>query len=251
MMNFSKQQLMIIAAAREIRDHEVVFVGMRLPITAFGVAKLTHAPNAVGLFECGIVRNQPAKEMLYTMADPPNQKEAAWCSGLVQVMGLLQGGRVDAGFIGGAEIDLFGNINSSYIGSHSQPKVKLPGSGGAADIAALSGRLIAIMNHESRRLVEKVQYVTSTGFLEGCADREKKGLKGGPSALITDLGVLKPHGTQHELHLSSFHPGNDPDEVISQTGWDLQLKPDIKETPHPTSDELKALSQIDPDGFWS
>ena len=96
---------MIIAAAREIRDHEVVFVGMRLPITAFGVAKLTHAPNAVGLFECGIVRNQPAKEMLYTMADPPNQKEAAWCSGLVQVMGLLQGGRVDAGFIGGAEID--------------------------------------------------------------------------------------------------------------------------------------------------
>ena len=170
---------MIIAAAREIRDHEVVFVGMRLPITAFGVAKLTHAPNAVGLFECGIVRNQPAKEMLYTMADPPNQKEAAWCSGLVQVMGLLQGGRVDAGFIGGAEIDRFGNINSSYIGSHSQPKVKLPGSGGAADIAALSGRLIAIMNHEPRRLVEKVQYVTSTGFLEG-ALIAKKGLKGGP-----------------------------------------------------------------------
>ena len=85
----------------------------------------------------------------------------------------------------------------------------------------------------------------------GALIAKKKGLKGGPSALITDLGVLKPHGTQHELHLSSFHPGNDPDEVISQTGWDLQLKPDIQETPLPTSDELEALSQIDPDGFWS
>ena len=114
---YSTQELMIIAASREIKDHEVVFVGMRLPITAFGVAKLTHAPDAVGLFECGIARSHPVREMLYTMADPPNQEEAAWCSGLIQVMGLLQRGRVDAGFIGGAEIDRFGNI---YEGRHGR-----------------------------------------------------------------------------------------------------------------------------------
>ncbi len=249
--SYSTQQLMIIAAAREIRDHEVVFVGMRLPITAFGVAKLTHAPNAVGLFECGIMRNQPSREMLYTMADPPNQKGAAWCSGLVQVMGLLQGGKVDAGFIGGAEIDKFGNINSSYIGSYSQPKVKLPGSGGAADIAALAGRLISIMNHEPRRLVEKVQFVTSPGFLEGGKIREHHGLQGGPSSLITDLAVLRPYGPLQELHLASVHPGHQPEEVIGQTGWNLQKMPELEETSQPTSEELNALGQIDPDGFWS
>ena len=144
---------MIIAAAREIKDGERIFVGMRLPITAYGVARLTHAPNAVGLFECGIVRYAPAEGMLYTMGDPPNQVGAAWSTGLVQVMSLLQRGRVDAGFIGGAEIDRFGNINTSYIGDIGNPTIKLPGSGGAADIAAMSKRLLAIMNHEKRRQI--------------------------------------------------------------------------------------------------
>ena len=249
--SYSTQQLMIIAAAREIMDHEVVFVGMRLPIAAFGVAKRTHAPNAIGLFESGIVRNHPAGEMLYTMADPPNQKDAAWCSGLVQVMGLLQRGKVDAGFIGGAEIDQYGNINSSYIGSYNDPRVKLPGSGGAADIAALSGRLIAIMNHEPRRMVEKVQYVTSPGFLEGGESRRQLGLRGGPSSLITDMAVLRPYGPKNELHLASFHPGHQPDQVTGQTGWDLKIIPDLEETIPPSLEELEALSKIDSDGFWS
>jgi glutaconate CoA-transferase subunit B len=124
---YSTQELMIIAAAREIHDGEVVFVGMRLPIMAFGVARLTHAPNAVGLFECGLARYEPAADMLYTMTDPPNQKGAAWATSLFEVMGLLHGGHVDAGFIGGAEIDRYGNINTSYIGGHMRMKVKLPG----------------------------------------------------------------------------------------------------------------------------
>ena len=136
-MGYSTQELMIVAAAREIADGDVVFVGMRLPIVAYGVARLTHAPTAVGLFECGIVRYAPAGDVLYTMGDPPNQVGAAWATGLVQVMGQLQRGRVDAGFIGGAEIDRFGNINTSYIGDGAQPwtkpwakpRVKLPGSG--------------------------------------------------------------------------------------------------------------------------
>ena len=249
-MSFSTQELMIVAAAREIRDEEIVFVGMRLPITAFGVARLTHAPNAVGLFECGIARYVPAEGMLYTMADPPNQLGAAWTTGLVQIMGQLQRGRVDAGFIGGAEIDRFGNINTSYIGGFAEPRVKLPGSGGAADIAAMSKRLIAIMNHERHRLVEKVDYVTSPGFLDGGTSRRDAGLSGGPAAVVTDRAILRPHGPDNELHLASVHPGHSIDEIREHTGWDLKSMPDAGETPPPTTQELAALHTIDKDGFW-
>lgn len=249
--NYSTQELMIIAAAREIQDGEVVFVGMRLPITAFGVARLTHAPNAVGLFEVGIARHEPAQDMLYTMSDPPNQQNAAWCTGTMQVMGLLQGGQVDAGFIGGAEIDRFGNINTSYIGGFERMKTKLPGSGGAADIAAMSKRLLAIMNHEPHRLVERVGYVTSPGGLEGGESRRKAGLGwGGTAAVITDRAILKPHGAQGELHLFSVHPGHTALEVKAHTGWKLQDHPELRPTPEPTPQEMAALHTIDRDGFW-
>lgn len=248
---YSTQELMIIAAAREIRDGEVVFVGMRLPIMAYGVARLTHAPNAVGLFECGIVRYEPASATLYTMGDPPNQLGAAWLTGTCHLMGMMQGGRVDIGFIGGAEIDRFGNINSSYIGDYRKPQVKLPGSGGAADIAAMSKRLLAIMNHEKKRLVPKVSYITSPGFLDGRSSRARAGLdRGGPAAVITDLAVLRPFGVEGELHLSTWHPGATPEMVRERTGWDLKPTPDAHETPAPTSIELDALHRIDSDGFW-
>ncbi len=248
---YSTQELMIVAAAREIADGEVVFVGMRLPIMAFGVARLTHAPNTVGLFECGIVRHEPADDMLYTMGDPPNQIGAAWLTGTVQLMGMLQAGRVDIGFIGGAEIDRFGNINSSYIGDFRAPKVKLPGSGGAADIAAMSGRLLAIMNHEKHRLVPKVSYVTSPGWLDGGTSRAASGLRrGGPTATITDRAILRPHGPDGELHLASWHPDESADSVRAHTGWDLKLLAGARETPPPNAAELEALHRIDRDGFW-
>ncbi len=248
---YSTQELMIVAAAREIADGDVVFVGMRLPIVAYGVARLTHAPGAVGLFECGIVRYAPAGEALYTMGDPPNQLGAAWATGLIQVMGQLQRGRVDAGFIGGAEIDRFGNINTSYIGEIAAPRVKLPGSGGAADIAAMAKRLIAIMNHQKHRFVEKVDYVTSPGFLDGGESRAEAGLAGGgPAAVITDRCILRPHGPDHELHLASIHPGHSAAEVREHTGWDLKSMPGLAETPPPSREELAALHAIDKDGNW-
>ncbi|MGQ0664111.1 MAG: CoA-transferase subunit beta [Pseudomonadota bacterium] len=249
-MRVSTQDLMIAAAAREIRDGEVVFVGMRLPVVAFGVARLTHAPNAVGLFECGIARHAPADRTLYTMGDPANQEGAAWLTGTLQVIGLLGGGRVDVGFIGGAELDRFGNLNSSYIGDAQAPLVKLPGSGGAADIAALAGRLLVVMSHERRRLRPRVDYVTSPGYLDGRGARRAAGLKGGPAAVITDLAVLRPHGESGELHLASFHPGTSPAAVRERTGWDLKLMPRAGETPPPSPAELDALSRIDRDGFW-
>jgi glutaconate CoA-transferase subunit B len=250
MSDYSTQELMIIAAAREIRDRELVFVGMRLPITAYGVARLTHAPDAVGLFEGGVARYAPADETLYTMCDPANQLNAAWTTGLIQVMGQLQRGIVDAGFIGGAEIDKFGNINTSYIGGHEDPKVKLPGSGGAADIATMAKRLIAIMNHEKHRLVERVGYVTSPGYLAGGDARGKLGLGGGPCAVITDRCVLRPCGDSHELHIASIHPGHSLAEIRENTGWDVKAAPDMSETPVPSAAEIAALRRIDRDGFW-
>src|SRR5919201_828000 len=137
-MDYTPQELMVVAAAREIRDGEIVFVGMRLPLIAFALARETHAPTAVGLFELGVV------------GDPPNIAGATWCAHMIDLMGLMQAGAVHAGFIGGAEIDRYGNLNTSYIGSPAAPQVKLPGSGGGADIASLAQRLLIIMAHERR-----------------------------------------------------------------------------------------------------
>lgn len=250
-MNYTTEELMVVAAAREIKDFEVVFVGMRLPMLAFAVAKQIHAPNAVGLFEDGIVREKPSTELLYTMGDPPNIFSSSWCTTTNHLMYLMQQGYVHAGFIGGAEIDRFGNINTSYIGDYKNPKVKLPGSGGAADIASLSKRLLVIMNHERRRLRTKVDYITSVGYGSGGSYREDVGLpRGGVSTLITNLGVLRPDEITKELRLESFHSQATIEEVRRETGWDLKVSPTICETPPPTTNELSIIRSIDPDGFW-
>src|SRR4051794_21949328 len=140
--DYTLRELMIVAAAREIRDNEVVFTGMRLPLLAYCVAKDLHAPGAIGLFEVGIVRDTPAPELLYTMSDPPNIRDALWCTSMLNLMAVLQRGQADMGFIGAAEVDRFGNVNTSYIGDFRQPKVKLPGSGGGADLASLAKRTV-------------------------------------------------------------------------------------------------------------
>lgn len=251
-MNYSTEELMVVAAAREIMDHEVVFVGMRLPMLAFAVAKKLHAPNAVGFFECGIVRDVPSSELLYTMGDTPNVTGAQWCTTTNHLMYLMQQGCIHAGFIGGAEIDKFGNVNTSYLGDYHEPVVKLPGSGGAADIASLSQRLLVIMNHEKRRLREKVDYITSAGYGHGGNWRDKVGLpRGGVSALITNLGVMRPDLTTKEFILSSIHPNVSIEELRSNTGWNLKISEDLMETPPPSASELKVIQTIDPQGFWT
>lgn len=250
MADYTPAELMVAAAAREIRDGETVFVGMRLPLIAFAVAKETHAPRAVGVFEAGLVRDQPATELLYTMADSANVSGAAWATGLWEVMSYLQRGDVDLGFIGGAEVDRHGNLNTSYIGDPRQPRVKLPGSGGAADIAALSRRFVIIMPHDRHRLRERVDFVTSPGFGDGPGWRERQGLPGGgPRALITTLGVFA--FDQGEAVLRSYHPFARVDEVRAKTGWDLRLAPDIAPTPAPSPRELSIIRSYDPQRFWT
>ena len=174
-------ELMVATAAREIRDGEIVFVGMRLPLIAFVVAKKTHAPNAVGLFENGVIRTTPAPELIYTMADPPNISGATQCLDMLGVMSLLQSGRVDLGFLGAAEVDRFGNLNSTEVRG---PKgiTRLPGSGGACDIASLAHRFVVLLEHGKQRLPERVSYMTSPGNGDGSGWRKRMGLpRGGPS----------------------------------------------------------------------
>jgi glutaconate CoA-transferase subunit B len=251
--SYSPQELMVAVASREIRDGDLVFVGMRLPILAYAVARNAHAPTARGLFEVGLMRDQPASAFLGTMGDPPNVAGALWATRMSNVMGLMAQGQVDLGFIGGAEVDRFGNLNTSYVGDPARPAVKLPGSGGGADIAVLSRRWVTLMSHERRRLVERVSFVTSPGYGDGSVGwRKRNGLLGaGPAAVITTLAVLRFPEGGGEAYLDSVHPGHSVDEVRAGTGWDLKMAESVGETVEPTSDELAAIRRFDPEGFWT
>jgi glutaconate CoA-transferase subunit B len=244
---------MVAVASREIHDGDLVFVGMRLPILAYAVARNAHAPNARGLFEVGLMRDQPAQGFLGTMGDPPNVAGALWATRMSNVMALMAQGNVDLGFIGGAEVDRFGNLNTSYVGDPARPKVKLPGSGGGADIAILSRRWVTLMSHERRRLVERVSFVTSPGHGDGSPGwRRRNGLLGGgPAAIITTLCVMRFPKEGGEALLASVHPGHTADEVRENTGWDLQVAVEVKDTLAPTESELTAIRRFDPDGFWT
>lgn len=199
------------------------------------------------------MRDQPASSFLGTMGDPPNVVGALWATRMSNAMALLAQGSVDLGFIGGAEVDRFGNLNTSYIGEPARPTVKLPGSGGGADIAILSRRWVTLMSHERRRLVERVSFVTSPGHGDGSAGWRKRNglLGGGPAAIITTLAVLRFPEGGGEAYLASVHPGSTVDEVRANTGWDLKLGSDLTETLPPTEAELAAIRRFDPDGFWT
>ena len=247
---YTLNELMVVAAAREIRDGEIVFVGMRLPLIAFVVAKRTHAPNAVGLFENGVVRSTPSPELIYTMADPPNILGATQCLDMGTVMNLLQSGRVHLGFLGAAEVDRYGNLNSTEVsGKHGV--VRLPGSGGACDIASLAQRFVALLEHSRHRLPERVSYITSPGNGDGAGWRKRSGLpRGGPAAVITTKCVLR-FDDSGEAYLASVHPGVTAEDVLANTGWPLKVGRQVQPTPEPNSAELKAIRDYDKEGFWT
>jgi glutaconate CoA-transferase subunit B len=250
-MHYTQRELMVAAAAREIRDGDKVFVGMRLPLLGFAVAKETHAPAAIGIFENGVIRDWPALESIFTMSDPPNVARALYCGGLNEVMHLLQAGKVDLGFIGGAEIDRFGNLNTHWV-SENGKRTRLPGSGGAADIATMAKRCIVIMNHEKRRFVRRVQFITSPGFGRGGDWRGKNGLSGGgPSRVITSMGIFSFDPQSREMILSTRHPGITINQIKSETGWPLKIAEDVSETMPPTELELAAVRKYDPKKVWT
>ena len=250
--NYTLSQLMVTAAAREIADGEVVFVGMRLPLLGFLLAKSTHAAGAIGVYELGIVRDAVAPAPILTMGDLPNLYRAQWLADTADAMGLLQQGKVDVSFIGGAQVDRYGNLNTSYIGGAETVETRLPGSGGACDLACLGQRHIIVMNHQKRRFVPRVDYITSPGFGNGNGWRAQKGLpRGGPSAVITTLGVLRFDSNTCEMVLCSTHPGVTVEDVCHNTGWALKVADDVFETPVPTTKELEVIRFFDPEGYWT
>jgi len=243
-------EIMVTAAARQINDGEVVFVGMRLPLLAFMLAKQTHAPRAIGLFENGVLRDQPAAGPIITMGDAPNQARALKLCGLDEVMSLLSGGWVDLGFIGGAQVDQWGNVNTHQVELPGGGLLRLPGSGGGADIACLARRLLIIMNHQRRRLVPRVDFITSPGWGPDPGWRQKQGLtRGGPAALITSLGVFS--FGQGRAVLTSLHPGVSLDQAAAETGWELACAPQVETTLAPTQQELEIIRSFDPNRFWT
>lgn len=250
-MKYTRRELMVIAAAREIKDGEKVFVGMRLPLLGFAVAKELHAPTAIGIFESGVLRDWPALDAIFTMSDPPNVAGSLWCCGLPEVMSLLQSGRVEMGFIGGAEVDRYGNLNTHWVADGPR-KLRLPGSGGAADIASMAGRCVIIMNHERRRLVPRVRFITSPGYGEGGNWRRRHHLPGGgPSRMITSLGIFSFDPESKEMQIESYHPGVTIDEIKAETGWPVAVAADVHETTRPREAEIRAVRKYDPTGIWT
>jgi glutaconate CoA-transferase subunit B len=252
MADYSLTELMAVAAANEIQDGEVVFAGTGLPMLGAMLAQRTHAPDCCIIFEAGTVASQLA-HLPMSVGDPRVMRGAAVAAGLSEVFTyVLQAGRVDVGFLSGAQIDRFGNINSTAIGQDPfHPQVRFAGSGGSCDIACLACRTVIIAKHEKRRFPERVDYITSPGWLTGGHSREKAGLiRGGPAVVVTTMGVMRFHPVTREIYLESFHPGISAQEVADETGFPLNIEGAI-ETPTPSAEELYILREIvDPERIF-
>ncbi|SFS90736.1 CoA-transferase subunit beta [Halostagnicola kamekurae] len=252
---YTDRELMVSAAASEIEDGDTAFVGMRLPLIAFQVAVSTHAPNSMAVYESGVVRDSPADGFIHTMCDLPNLNRAVSTTGMIDIMSRLQRGDVDVGFLGGAEVDRYGNLNTTWVQGGDQ-EIRLPGSGGACDIACLADRTVLLMPHEPRRFVESVHYVTSPGHAsDGSGRNTHPESGGGPSALVTSKATFG-FDDDGELYLRSLHPGADEAAVAADFPWEVQTAADVGEgpvttTPEPTGEELGLIRTFDPDGFWT
>lgn len=249
---YTLTELMAVVAAREIKDNEIVFAGTGLPMLGVMLAQHTHAPNCIIIFEAGTVASQLA-HLPMSVGDPRVMHGAAMAAGLSEVFTyVLQAGRVDVGFLSGAQVDRFGNINSTSIGPDARhPEVRFSGSGGACDIACLAKRTIIIAKHEKRRFPDHVDYVTSPGWLEGGDSRVQAGLiRGGPSAVVTTMGVLRFRSDSRVIYLTNYHPGLTPQAVAEATGFPLEIE-EATETPPPTSVELRILREVvDPERIF-
>jgi glutaconate CoA-transferase subunit B len=251
-LSYSSAELMIINAARLLRDGDVVFVGVGQPNLACNLAKRTHAPNLVMIYEAGVIGAEPARLPL-SIGDPTLVSGALSVVGMYDIFAnYLQRGNVDVGFLGGAQIDRFGNINATIIGDdYAHPKVRLPGSGGSQEIAAWANRCYVMTPHQKRRFPEKVDFLTSAGFLDGHAARQSAGLRGsGPLMVVTDLGTLEP-GESGELELTALHPGKTAEQARENTGWDLKVASSLRTTDPVTKHELTILrEELDPTGIY-
>ncbi|HEY8769415.1 MAG TPA: CoA-transferase [Thermoleophilaceae bacterium] len=226
---FTADEAMTVAAARELTDRTVCFVGIGLPSTAANLARLTHAPRTVLVYESGTIGSKPATLPL-SIGDGELAETADSVVSVLEIFNYwLQGGWIDVGFLGAAQIDPRGHLNSTVIGDYDHPKVRLPGAGGAPEIAALAKDIIVIMRQSPRAFVEKLDFLSSAGS---------------PSVVITDLGLLRPDPDSGELVQTQLHPGVTADQAREGTGWDLKLADDLSETEPPSTEELTVLREL-------
>lgn len=249
---YSKSELMIVNAARELAGERVVFVGVGIPNIAVNLAQRTVAPDIEMVYEAGVFGARPTRLPL-SIGDPCLVTNATLACAMSELfMYYLQGGLIDVGFLGGAQIDRYGNINTTVIGDYHNPKVRLPGSGGACEIALLAKKTMIITPMERRRFPERVDFVTSTGFLGGGLARDRLKTRGqGPSAIITDLGLLRFDAKTREMYLAALHPGATVEEVQERVGWELNVADTLTVTDPPTDEELRIMrEELDPQGIY-
>jgi glutaconate CoA-transferase subunit B len=250
-MEYTAAELMTVNSARLLRDGEVVFGGVGLPNLACNLARRTHAPDLLMIYEAGVVGARPNRLPL-SIGDPTLVSGASLVCNMYDIFTLyLQRGNVDVGFLGGAQIDRFGNINATVIGDYQHPKVRLPGSGGSMEIAGWANRCYIMTPHQKRRFPERVDFATSAGFLHGRAQRQALGVRGGgPQAVVTDLGIMEPD-EDGELVLTALHPGVTAEQAQANTGWALRTAAALRVTEPPSSEELRILRQeLDPQRIY-
>lgn len=248
--DYSLPELMAVSAAREIRDGELAFIGVGTPLMAATVAKYTHAPNFNMMVEYGAVGPAPLRLPMCVNCAVNNER-AYFAGSQREVMGAQQAGFVDVACISGAQIDKFGNLNSTCIGDYHHPKVRLAGSGGANDLSSSANRTIIMMRQDGRNFVNQLDYLTSPGHLQGPGSREKAGLVGGgPVAVITTMGIYRFDVETREMFLEKIHPGVDLDKLKAAVQWDLAVSPDLVETELPTEEQVMIMRTLDPLGVY-
>jgi glutaconate CoA-transferase subunit B len=245
MAAYTSDEMMTIAAARMVHNESRCFVGIGLPSAAANLARLTHAPDAVLIYESGTIGTKP-NVLPLSIGDSELAETADTVVSLVEIFNYwLMGGRINLGFLGAAQIDRFGNLNSTVIGPYDRPKTRLPGAGGAPAIAASCKEVLITLRHNPRAFVAKLDFVTTMGYGDGGDARAKLGLPGkGPAAVISDLGILVPDSTTKELILQSVHSGVTVEQVVAATGWPLKVASEMQATPPPTDMELSVLRDL-------
>jgi glutaconate CoA-transferase subunit B len=243
---WTADEMMTVAAARALRDGAVCFVGIGLPSTASNLARRTHAPNLVLIYESGTIGAKP-RFLPLSIGDGILADTADSVVSVPEVFNYwLQPGRVDVGFLGAAQLDRYANINTTVVGDYRDPKARLPGAGGAPEIAASCREVIVVVRQSRRSFVERVDFRTSMGFGGGPGDRERFGLRGaGPRTVITDLGVLEPDPVTCELTLTALHPGATVEQARAATGWPLAVAADLRRSDPPTPAELALLRELE------
>ncbi|MFI5076391.1 MAG: CoA-transferase subunit beta [Vicinamibacteria bacterium] len=244
-MSWTAVEMMTVSAARALADDDVCFVGIGLPSAACNLARLTHAPRLRLVYESGTIETRP--DVLPLSIGDGELCETALTTVSVPEMFQywLQGGRITIGFLGGAQVDRFGNLNSTVIGDYARPAVRLPGGGGAPEIAACCRRTFIVMRHSRRAFVDRLAFVTTLGHGPTGQERRALGLTTeGPVLLVSDLCIMRPHPETKELQVTSLHPGVTREQVIEQTGWPVAFAGTVVETPAPTARELEVLRDL-------